>query len=332
MTSNQSHDNGGKKQLSGAIAGSGSTSTEFFLGLLGGMVFGLVSPVVGHPFDTVKTKMQAEATYKSFGFLATVKHMYQLDGVKGFYRGFLPPLVGSVAFRGILFSAYGGTYSACSKYPVLHDEIPYTGGLRASVFVAAMAAAVARATIESPLDFIKVRFQIGEQAFGDLSSAAAKSAKGTVVAPTSFLASTSRSFSASPVSFVRHCYTGYPATLFRTMGLLGSFFIMVDYSVRYIPEVVNAPLIGPFFKGGVCATMAWVFAFPFETTKSVIQGDTTGKYKNVSGATWKVMAEIYRKRGIKGLYRGFGPGAGRSFVANGTSMVVYSWFQESLRT
>jgi solute carrier family 25 carnitine/acylcarnitine transporter 20/29 len=330
--SNQNGNDGGKKQqLSGAIAGSGSTFKEALMGLMGGMVFGLVSPVVGHPFDTVKTKMQAEAAYKSFGLFATVKHMYQFDGgIKGFYRGFLPPLVGSVAFRGILFSAYGGTYSACSQYPLVHDEIPYTGGLRGSVFVAAMAAAVARATIESPLDFIKVRFQIGEQAFGDVVSSAAAN-KGTVLPPTSFLVSTARAFSASPVSFVRHCYTGYPATLFRTMGLLGSFFIMVDYSVRYIPEVVNAPLIGPFFKGGVCATMAWVFAFPFETTKSVIQGDITGKYKNMSGATWKVMADIYRQRGIKGLYRGFGPGAGRSFVANGTSMVVYSWFQESLR-
>lgn len=53
-------------------------------------------------------------------------------------------------------------------------------------------------------------------------------------------------------------------TLLRTVGLLGSFFVMVDYSVRLIPGVINAPVTGPFFKGGVCATMAWVFAFPFE--------------------------------------------------------------------
>jgi hypothetical protein len=80
------------------------------------------------------------------------------------------------------------------------------------------------------------------------------------------------------------------------------------------------------------ATAAWAVAFPFETTKSVIQADTTGKYKNMSGATLKVMADIFRKRGIRGLYRGFGPGAGRSFVANGTSMIVYSWFQDRLRS
>jgi solute carrier family 25 carnitine/acylcarnitine transporter 20/29 len=113
--------------------------------------------------------------------------------------------------------------------------------------------------------------------------------------------------------------------------LLGSFFVLVDYSVRYIPEVVNAPLIGPFFKGGICATAAWIVAFPLETAKSVIQADHTGQYKKVRHATWKAMRDIVAQKGVKGLYRGFGPGASRSFVANGTSMIVYSWFQDAFR-
>ena len=323
MASSKTSDNspnGGQKELRGALAGSGSSTKEALLGLLGGMAFGLVSPTVGHPFDTVKTKMQVEAAYKELGFLQSVKNIYKLEGISGFYRGFIPPLVGSVAYRGLLFSTYAGTYSVCSHYPLLHDEIPYTGGLRPSVIIAAISASVARASIESPLDFIKLRYQIGEQAFSDGASGKSSS-----------VMSIARSFAASPVSFVGHLYHGFTPTLFRTFGLVGSFFIMVDYSVRYIPDVVNAPLIGPFFKGGVCATTAWVFAFPFETTKSVIQSDMTGKYKQMRGATWKVMGQIFQERGIKGLYRGFGPGAGRSFVANGTSMVIYSWFQDALR-
>jgi solute carrier family 25 carnitine/acylcarnitine transporter 20/29 len=104
---------------------------------------------------------------------------------------------------------------------------------------------------------------------------------------------------------------------------------MVDYSVRYIPDVVGAPLIGPFFKGGICATTAWLVAFPFETVKSTVQADVTGKFNQQS--TISVLRGIVKEKGIKGLYRGFGPGAARSFIANGTSMVVYSWFQDQLR-
>lgn len=43
--------------LHGAMSGSGSTYQEALLGLMGGMLFGAVSPFVGHPFDSIKTRM-----------------------------------------------------------------------------------------------------------------------------------------------------------------------------------------------------------------------------------------------------------------------------------
>ena len=290
--------------LHGALAGTGSSVEEALLGFMSGVVFGLVSPIVGHPLDTIKTKMQAEAAYQSSTFTRTVQQVWRLEGLSGLYRGIGPPLLGSMVFRGLSFSAYSGTYAACERVTVLKEPIPYTGGIRPSVLVAAMAASFARATVESPLDFIKLRSQIGKEAMHATSN---------------------------PIVQLRHLYQGYLPTLLRTMGLLGSFFIMVEYSLIYVPDVINAPLIGPFFKGGVCATAAWVFAFPFETVKSVIQADHTGKYTSMKHATWKVMGQIQRERGIKGLYRGFGPGASRSFIANGTSMVVYGWFQDAIR-
>lgn len=312
-----------EKTLHGAMAGSGSTLEESILGLIGGALFGLVSPVVGHPLDTIKTKMQADSAHLHSTFSDTVKSVYRSQGVLGFYRGFLPPLLGSIAYRGVLFGAYSGAYAACEHVPVLHEPLLVSWGLRPSVLIGGIAASVARATIESPLDFIKVRSQIGMHAMHDAhSSGRVQHANFRDVA---------RAFASSPIQHVQHLYHGFLPTMFRTMGLVGSFFIMVDYSVRYIPDIINAPLLGPFFKGGICATTAWVFAFPFETAKSVIQSDTTGKYKKMSGATWKVMKQLYRQRGISGLYRGFGPGASRSFLANGASMVVYAWFQDTIR-
>lgn len=309
-----------RRRQPGAMAGSGSSLHEALYGLAGGVVFGFVSPIVGHPFDTVKTRMQADAAYHNTGLRQTVRQIYRSEGiVRGFYRGFLPPLLGSMAFRGLLFSAYSGTYAACEKVPVLGDPIPMTGGLRPSVLMGALSAALVRSVIESPLDFIKVRYMVAEQ----VGHAHVLQDRGT---------ESLRSSLRHPLQTVRHLYHGFTPTFLRTLGLLGSFFVMVDYSVRYIPNIINAPGVGPFFKGGVCATTAWVFAFPFESAKSVIQADTTGKYKTMSNATWHVLKELYRERGIvHGLYRGFGPGAGRSFVANGISMFVFSKFQEMIR-
>lgn len=207
-------------------------------------------------------------------------------------------------------------------------EIPYTGGLRPSVLLGATAATIARASIETPCEFVKVRYMVGKAAMQDgihANTQGALSLRQT--AARSF-----QTFLRAPVSSVSHFYHGFTATLLRTWGLLGSFFVMVDYAVRYMPEFVNTPLVGPFFKGGICATTAWVFAFPFESAKSVIQADTTGKYRNMRFATWTALKELYYERGlVRGLYRGFLPGASRSFFANGTSMIVYAWFQDKIR-
>ena len=230
---------------------------------------------------------QAESAYHDATFRQTVAGTFRTDGLRGFYRGFVLPLLGSMLYRGAGFSAYSGAYSACSEIPFLQRDIPFTGGLKPCVLVGAMASAMTRATIESPLDFIKLRYQIGERIHAGSSTQ-----------------QFARSFLTSPIQNIQHLYHGYSITLLRTMGLLGSFFVLIDYSVRYIPDIVNAPLIGPFFKGGICATAAWSFAFPFETAKSVIQGDTTRRYKNVPGSTWIVLKELYSEGGIKRLYRG----------------------------
>jgi solute carrier family 25 carnitine/acylcarnitine transporter 20/29 len=200
-----------------------------------------------------------------------------------------------------------------------------------NVLLGGVAAGSARAVVETPLEFVKVRAIVGRSAaFDGASSSTAAASPGL----SSFLSSAARSFAVSPVATVKHTYHGFVPTLLRSIGVCGSFFVLVDYSVRYLPDVVNAPTYGAFFKGGVCATAAWTLAFPFETAKSIIQADSTGRYKNVRGsATVQVLRDLYRDRGlVRGWYRGFVPGAGRSFVANGCSMVVYSWFQDAIRS
>jgi hypothetical protein len=51
----------------GALMGAGSGLREGLFGFGCGVLYGMTSPLIGHPFDTVKTKMQAQArTSKTF--------------------------------------------------------------------------------------------------------------------------------------------------------------------------------------------------------------------------------------------------------------------------
>lgn len=69
-----------------------------------GVLYGTTSVAVGHPFDTVKTKMQAQEGYEAEGMFRTFGRTLKEQGVRGVYRGSLPPLLGSGLFRSTQFA------------------------------------------------------------------------------------------------------------------------------------------------------------------------------------------------------------------------------------
>ena len=68
------------------------------------MLYGTTSVAIGHPFDTVKTKMQAQAGFESHGMIRTFTQTLRNQGLRGLYRGALPPLMGSGIFRSTQFA------------------------------------------------------------------------------------------------------------------------------------------------------------------------------------------------------------------------------------
>ena len=67
----------------------GSMMIEAILGGIAGALFGTTQVVVGHPFDTIKTKMQAQTKYMDFrsSYRSTVMKVIKNEGLFGLYRG-----------------------------------------------------------------------------------------------------------------------------------------------------------------------------------------------------------------------------------------------------
>ena len=87
-------------------------------GIAGG-VGGVCSVVVGHPFDTVKVRLQNQAA--SEGVLACVSRTVRLEGVRGLFRGVLLPAWGVFP----LFTLYFGAYeAACAQLRALRGLSP----------------------------------------------------------------------------------------------------------------------------------------------------------------------------------------------------------------
>jgi hypothetical protein len=108
-------------------------------------------------------------------------------------------------------------------------------------------------------------------------------------------------------------FKGLSVNLYRNVPLLSSFFVFVEISKRFDIE----PSWRPFVTGSVCATMAWTLVWPFDVLKSQEQGSL--EKKSISERA----SRLWREHGLKGFFRGYGPGAVRSLIANGLSMVVY---------
>ena len=119
-------------------------------------------------------------------------------------------------------------------------------------------------------------------------------------------------------------YTGFTVTWMFTVGLMTTYFVLVDSYRRFFPELFSQPLIGPFLMSGVAATLGWWVVWPLEYMKSQVQGSYGNQSQSLLGRMRGVVRE---KGGVLALYRGIGPGTIRSFLANGTSMIVMQYAQ-----
>ena len=91
----------------------GNWIKEGALGCFTGGLFGMTNTIVGHPLDTVKTKMIAQSKHmgKKIGYLETLKSVYKNEGFMTLYKGAWSAGIGSVVFRATGFSAFELAYT-----------------------------------------------------------------------------------------------------------------------------------------------------------------------------------------------------------------------------
>ncbi|KAL1933385.1 hypothetical protein VTP01DRAFT_7475 [Rhizomucor pusillus] len=116
----------------------------------------IIGVAAGYPFDSVKTRMQTEP-YKSIA--ACVRHTYQEEGVRGFFRGMLPPIVTVSIIKSISFSVYEESKSFCkARFEYVRRQqlgsvmtLSTTAGAVSGAFIAAFSC---------PFELVKIHKQL----------------------------------------------------------------------------------------------------------------------------------------------------------------------------
>ncbi|KAJ7712450.1 mitochondrial NAD transporter [Mycena metata] len=90
--------------------------------MIAGAGGGLIASVATCPLDVVKTRLQAQRAVQGHqgyeGILDTVKSIAKHDGVRGFYRGLGPTILGYLPTWAIYFSVYDGIKTAFGEAPL----------------------------------------------------------------------------------------------------------------------------------------------------------------------------------------------------------------------
>jgi len=273
---------------------------------LSGTVAGMAQLSVGHPFDTVKVRLQTQPTPlpgqlpKFAGAMDCVLKTIKEEGVKGLYKGMGPPLVTVALFNAILFNAYGQAKA------LLGDPTGATLNLH-QIGLAGSFAGIAVSFAGTPTELVKARLQIqykpkeGEK---PLYAGPIDCAKKII-----------------QTGGLRGIYVGFMPTLIRE--LFGNYFYFAGYEglKRHLAPSNGAqpsPL-SLMFAGGMGGVMFWLPVYPVDLVKSRIQTDLTGQYTGMLDCFRKVIA----REGVGALYKGFGPCMARAFPANAATFATY---------
>lgn len=279
-----------------------------------GTVGGIAVVAVGHPFDTVKVRLQTQSSTNPLygGAIDCFKKTLKWEGIPGLYKGVASPLVGQMFFRATLFSAFG----ASKRWLATNADGTTRKLTDADFFKAGFITGAAAAFTEAPIDFYKSQIQVQIiRSKADPNYKPPYTSVGQCVRAT------------IATSGWRGPFQGLGATLLRNAPAnaiyLGSFEIIKHRASDHLGVAQSALPAGVVLgAGGTAGVLYWLAIFPVDVIKSAIMTDSIDpkhrKYPNMISTAKSLWAE----GGVSRFYRGFSPCLMRAVPANATMMLT----------
>ncbi|GIZ36901.1 hypothetical protein CKM354_000036700 [Cercospora kikuchii] len=293
---------------------SGNDNSSSARGFFAGAFSGVAKVSTGHPFDTIKVRLQTTDVSRFNGPWTCFRQTLSQEGIRGLYKGFTPPLAGFVVMDSLLlgsFSMYRNflNRSLDLRSPENTGENRHTiPADRTSVMVSFLSGGLAGWTVSfiaAPIEHVKARLQV--QYHTKIYS--------------------------GPIDCVRKIYRdhgvygvyrGLPATI-----IFRSFFAVfwASYDVlnrrMQVSTDMSLPLIN-FMAAGVAAQLYWLTGYPTDVIKQRVMTEPLGIRGVHRRTRWIGIAKkIYQESGWKGFWRGFVPCFLRAFPANAMSIMTF---------
>lgn len=289
--------------------------------LASGTVGGVAQLVVGHPFDTIKVKLQSQPAPlagqppKYRGAMDAVKQTLAGEGPRGLYKGMGAPLATVAVFNAVLFTVRGQTEALLRSHP----GAPLT--VNQQVLCGA-GAGIAVSFLACPTELIKCRLQAQSAMAGPSNGPVAATYNGPMDVAKHVLKSEGG---------VRGLFKGLVPTLAREVPGNAIMFGVYEAVKQFMAGGPDTSKLGQgslILAGGLAGGSIWLVIYPTDVVKSVIQVDNF-KNPRFSGSI-DAFRKILASEGAKGLYKGFSPAMARSIPANAACFLAYEMTRSSL--
>ncbi|CCA70823.1 probable carnitine/acyl carnitine carrier [Serendipita indica DSM 11827] len=289
-----------------ASASSAATSTANSIkAFIAGGVGGVAAVLVGHPFDLTKTRLQTASPGTYTGAIDVVKKTLARDGIKGMYRGMVPPLLGVTPIFAVSFWAYDlGKNLVYAANPKRDTPALSTTEVTAAGFFSAIPTTL----VAAPVERAKVVLQVQGQ--GNLPPGT-KQYSGVLDVVRGLYKE----------GGIRSIFRGTFATLARDGPGSAAYFAAYEVTKKALAPKGKEPgelnLGSVIIAGGTAGVAMWSIAIPPDVIKSRLQSAPQGTYTGFIDCTRKTVAAD----GIGALWKGFGPAMGRAFPANAATFL-----------
>jgi solute carrier family 25 (mitochondrial carnitine/acylcarnitine transporter), member 20/29 len=332
LRSNSSFGNPDTRNYSNEAIGQGQPAktalSKNYKGFVAGIFSGIAKLSVGHPFDTIKVRLQTSERVQFRGPVDCLVQTLQKEGVKGLYKGATPPLIGWMAmdsimlgsltlYRRLLREHVFTSPAWCSRVPAevsMQDKLPPFGHGIAGVMAGSTVSFIA-----TPVEHIKARLQTQYQA-----NKSDRLYRGPIDC-------TRKIFQAHGISGIYH---GLLATMiFRSFFFFwwGSYDVLSKYFEKNTK--LSTPSIN-FWAGGLSAQVFWLTSYPSDVVKQRIMTDPLGGRLNDGErrfkSWWQAAKAVGIENGFRGYWRGFVPCFLRAFPANAMALVAFEGVMRAL--
>ncbi|KMT04626.1 hypothetical protein BVRB_8g182800 isoform A [Beta vulgaris subsp. vulgaris] len=288
---------------------------------LAGLTAGLATVIIGHPFDTVKVKLQKHNTevhgVKYRNGLHCAARILQNEGVRGLYRGATSSFIGMGFESSLFFGIYSQTKHS------LQVKLQSSGPDPLVIFPSAAFSGAIISFVLCPTELVKCRMQV--QGTGSL-----------IPMSSTYTSTVDCALKTLRTEGVTGIFRGGMATFLRE-SLGNAVFFTVYENVRHFMHLQLkdasrdhkglADLGVGIISGGLGGIAFWSTVLPVDVAKTMIQ---TNPDPNYSRNPFQVLKLVYKQAGLRGCYAGLGPTIARAFPANAAAIVSWEFAMKVL--